>query len=770
MKIPLGLSKIGNQLIYIGENRNEKILKLPMEPYIFVKSPVPSGIHCYDLSGKKQVLKKQIDNSKRRKLVDDSYIYELAIIEHPIIPSLKFNSKPNILYFDIEAGSKGDGRFPTPRNNLIVAIAYAINDGPVQVLETIKNDSVDSDEVIIKEFLKVLYNNDIHIICGYYSSKFDMPYIMNRAKENKIDPIYFSKPAFRPLIKHDKIIQNAYKIQQTQSKTTFLGLGFLHYDIFYTSVITDTSLSGIKNKKLKTVSKYFGFDPIMLEDSEIGNIMGMIKDGKKSLLLDYVESDVLATQYLGEKYFVTEVALAEMIGLPLDVSMRRRKGTLPTIAIDREFRRANRIETAYNCVRYPDIYSEESRLANKNKYMDYEHPEFYDDSKKPYEGALVDIFHFGKFSNVYKVDFSSFYPSTMITFGISPDTTKVVRKEDGSIDYRKYTGKYSYWWDKNTFNIIIPDSKLGANIPVQIDFNKDGVIKNILINALEQRKVYKQLKKNAKNKDDEKTFDAYSLAFKVLANSMYGIIGNKNSSVGDVICALTITGICRHLTQIVLDYIGMDYVIELDTDGLYISKDIDINEINQLVEDYIISEMGMKKNYIYMEKDVYGRGYFHLKKNYVIEKPGTNMDYIVKGSTLVNTKHSEVIDRATEIFIDSVLFGKYSYEEAYKIAHDIQNYPPESFVMTVKAKRKSSYYGQLANQVIYMINSLIDHLGKDIDADEQIEYIFAINTPAGVEIVQRASKDIINYEQYHIEIDKIAQIFSKEYNKDRSLI
>lgn len=124
-----------------------------------------------------------------------------------------------------------------------------------------------------------------------------------------------------------------------------------------------------------------------------------------------------------------------------------------------------------------------------------------------YAGGFVFEPKRGKHKNIYIFDFQSLYPSIMKTFNVSLDTFLGVRKD--------YKGE----------GIVMPIKDTSKRSIFMKD--KKGIIPSIIQNVLDQRNNIRfgVMKKVVKDSPEYWNWHYRQYAFKVLANSMYGIMG-----------------------------------------------------------------------------------------------------------------------------------------------------------------------------------------------------------------------------------------------------
>ena len=186
-----------------------------------------------------------------------------------------------------------------------------------------------------------------------------------------------------------------------------------------------------------------------------------------------------------------------------------------------------------------------------------------------YEGAIVLEPKCNLYLNdpVACVDYSSLYPSSMISENISPDT-KVWTKEynlqntliketgdkkngiyiyDNLKEYKYVNIKYdTYKYIRKTASAALNKVKVGYKICrfAQYPNNKKGILPSILEECLLARKETRKQIKNQKDDFMKNVLDKRQLSIKVTANSIYGQTGAKTSTFyeKDIAASTTATG------------------------------------------------------------------------------------------------------------------------------------------------------------------------------------------------------------------------------------
>jgi len=173
--------------------------------------------------------------------------------------------------------------------------------------------------------------------------------------------------------------------------------------------------------------------------------------------------------------------------------------------------------------------------------------------KEKYDGAYIKM-NPGPYRNVSSLDAKSMYPSIMISCNISPET-KVISD--------KPIPGYS--------RSIIPN--------VYYNNEKRGIIPEIVAYMVDTRDEYKKQQKiysNPERPEYNKTKASYfkrkQNAYKIFANSIYGLLGNNNFQFYDLDNAATITGIGNRLIQYVITYLNVWIDNKLETNKDYFNE------------------------------------------------------------------------------------------------------------------------------------------------------------------------------------------------------
>lgn len=594
MRVPL-LSQPNNISLTIVHNSKVETVSLPMKPRIYIPS---STKHDGRVSNTIKKIPVGMKDTVELDVVEFNSIDKMNkfYVRYAHVVKMEYNellyceipdfyySYPNsdelkIMCLDIEVLTRGMGIFPNASRDPIIAIGYSMGDSVV----THSARCVDDERSIIDTFIDDVVRLDPDIIATYNGIKFDIPYILTRIEKLGIDAALLSRTNEHPT-------------------PTDIG-GRIHWDMWI-DVEGDQTLLGLPNRKLKTIGNHFGWSDIIdIGRDALSNTSLLVGTSE---LDEYLTSDIHLTEKLSSVYIGKHIAMSDMMGIPLRETINSYNSLIPKVMHARNLGD-----------RYIGLYTNEERYSDLLGNMRYQSAKvaIYDDGEMLEKHEVLGKY----FPKVYKIDFSSQYPTAMDTFNLSPDTTRI-------IDYREYSGEFDFKYRDNILWLKIPDKNIMKDIIIKIDMHDDGFLRKIIRTLGAKRKV---LKEKSKLEPDNKSIYSQNWAIKVLMNSIYGYEGLTVSTHGDLSVAIATVGLCRWIVGKVEDMLG-DTIIETDsvtgnTPICILRNDsyVDFIPISDLVPDYMYESInGRYKNIPTNIKVLTRNGWAKLNyvKQHLVEK------------------------------------------------------------------------------------------------------------------------------------------------------
>jgi DNA polymerase elongation subunit (family B) len=205
-----------------------------------------------------------------------------------------------------------------------------------------------------------------------------------------------------------------------------------------------------------------------------------------------------------------------------------------------------------------------------------------------YEGAIVLPPKIGMYLDqpIPVLDFNSLYPSNMIAFNLSPDTLVYVKTYDSRGKKIRQEGsdgddfkKQGYVIDEIGYDIY-DDSKnptgrvvCGFIQPTTEDSRTVGVLPLTLDILLKKRKETRKLMETIEDDAQKSVLNGLQLAYKVVANSVYGQCGSKTSPIRKLEVAACTTAAGRDRIQFAKSIVENEFggeVVYGDTDSIFV--------------------------------------------------------------------------------------------------------------------------------------------------------------------------------------------------------
>jgi len=402
------------------------------------------------------------------------------------------NPELRIMAFDCEMTNPRG--LPNPKRDPIIIISIATSKGDAKLLTMDKDDAA-----LLKEFIEFVEDFDPDIICGYNSDNFDWPYMLHRAKLHKVQ-LNIGRDGTAPRLQPGPL-----------NRVSVVGRS--NVDLYR---VVDRDLGGVQIKTLEDVAEFLG----VIKKSERTNLpaaeMHKYWDDpeKRRTLLRYAKDDVISTLGIAKKLLPLQYEFARMARQPLDEVSKMGRG--------------RQVESLL-CA---EAYKIGELVPSRGREVG-----------EKYVGGFVLEPKKGIHENVACLDFSSMYPSIMISFNISPDT---VTGEDGH-----EAPEVGYRFRKKP----------------------DGFFKRILQELVSKRSALKrELETLRKDTHEYQLLDIRQQAIKILTNAFYGYTGWTPARWYRRECAEATAAWGRHFIKQAIkraEEMGLE-VIYGDTDSLFV--------------------------------------------------------------------------------------------------------------------------------------------------------------------------------------------------------
>jgi DNA polymerase elongation subunit (family B) len=348
-----------------------------------------------------------------------------------------------------------------------------------------------------------------------------------------------------------------------------------------------------------------------------------------------------------------------------------------------------------------------------------------------YEGAVVLPPKIGMYLEdpIPVLDFNSLYPSNMIAFNISPDTLVYVKtfnadgrkiSHEGASDDEVSKLKESFKIDEISFDTKDDDGTItgrktcGYSQPGD-DPRSIGLLPMTLDILLKKRKETRKLMETADDAQ-KSVLNGLQLAYKVVANSVYGQTGSRTSPIRRVEVAACTTAAGRDRLMFAKEIVETEFggqVIYGDTDSIFIkfpTKDLATAiDLGQKAAERITS-LCRKPYKIEYEKTFYPFILF-CRKRYMGLKYETDITKCKRASMGIALKRRDSAPIVKDIYGGAldILMEERSLKNAQKFVQDslvdvLQNKVPiDKFVITKQLR--DDYITEVPEQIRHHISS-----------------------------------------------------------------
>jgi len=227
------------------------------------------------------------------------------------------------------------------------------------------------------------------------------------------------------------------------------------------------------------------------------------------------------------------------------------------------------------------IYSRVAYEASKRGQIILDQESEMGDTK--YEGAIVLPPHIGMYLDtpVAVLDFNSLYPSSMIGENLSPDTLVAVKTYDTRGNLKgieglkeKVTGAHEVTYDLKEGDKIVGKHVCIYAQPTEDNPLSKGLIPTALEIMLKKRKeARKKMEDPALDDAQKSVYNGLQLAYKVVANSIYGQLGSRTSPIRKICVAACTTAVGRRSLLFAKETVETEFgatVVYGDTDSIFV--------------------------------------------------------------------------------------------------------------------------------------------------------------------------------------------------------
>jgi DNA polymerase elongation subunit (family B) len=569
---------------------------------------------------------------------------------------------PRVVSFDIECFSSNPSRMPDAVNSkdCVFQIAVCASTGE-NVLLTLGHATPSSEYVTVEcaseaellvKFVETIQRIDPHIITGYNIFRFDIPYLLDRARLNRVDG--------------DFMLQGVGGVKGTVREIRWSSSAFSSQQFKFLAVPGRVSID-----MLPVVQRDFKFDSYKLKTvSE--HFLGETKDPMtpRGIFAAY-ELGVLLRQQAGNvgaealarvgKYCVQDAALVLRLFRHLQTFVGCVElSAVMHVPISVLFTQGQQIRV------YSQVFREcfkEQRVVNRTRDDDV-----HKDGK--YQGAYVFDPRPGVYDNVVSFDFNSLYPTTQQAYNICPST---------HIPAGAPTAAAAA--PAGVHVITVGDAGGGDTQTERFMKQPEGVLPRLLRELLEARAATRAALKKLGPADAAlaEVLDKRQLALKVSANSVYGSMGAGKGYLPFLEGAAATTAAGRANIARAAEFIQTVHRAELvygDTDSVYVRfPEFDDRPVHELWDHCLAVEKSVSAlfpapMYMAFEEAVYRRYLILSKKRYVCTKVDRRGDMsaklTVRGIVLTRRDNSNVV-RAVYEQIVKAIFDRASYDTVYEI-------------------------------------------------------------------------------------------------------
>uniref|UniRef100_A0A6C0JKD1 DNA-directed DNA polymerase n=1 Tax=viral metagenome TaxID=1070528 RepID=A0A6C0JKD1_9ZZZZ len=541
-----------------------------------------------------------------------------------------------------------------------------------------------------------------------------------------------------------------YEIHTKSTRGLFAG-NYVRFDIVGNTI--NPYADGKKFKVKEVFPKKF---IVELDDSNYLNTFDDIsKEDRKKLEWSFSKDDVSAQDMFElhkkgpadrskiAKYCIQDCDLVLTLMAKLDTLVNARgMADVCRVPIDFIFLRGQGIKI-YSAVAYNASKRGQIIMAQESV-----------DGDMSYEGAVVLPPKIGMYLEdpIPVLDFNSLYPSNMIAFNISPDSLVYVKtfNMDGRKIHHEGTDgsaldklKETYQIDEISFDVkndadeVIGRKTCGYAQPTS-DPRSTGLLPMTLDILLKKRKETRKLMEKTDDDAQKSVLNGLQLAYKVVANSVYGQTGSRTSPIRKVEVAACTTAAGRERLMFAKSVVETEFGAEViygDTDSIFVkfpTKDLATAiELGKKAAERITSQC-RKAHKIEYEKTFFPFILF-CRKRYMglkYEDDPTKCKRVGMGIALKRRDNAPIVKDIFGGALD-ILMEERSLKNAQNFVKDMlvqvmQNkIPLEKFIITKQLRDDYKNPGQIAHRVL--ADRMEERDGTAPQVGDRLAYIYVAN-------------------------------------------
>jgi DNA polymerase elongation subunit (family B) len=367
-----------------------------------------------------------------------------------------------------------------------------------------------------------------------------------------------------------------------------------------------------------------------------------------------------------------------------------------------------------------------------------------------YEGAIVLPPKIGMYLDqpIAVLDFNSLYPSNMIAYNLSPDTLVYVKTYDSrgkKVNQEGSDGADGYTIDEIGYDIYDDAKNPAGRIvcgfvqPKPDDPRTIGVLPLTLDILLKKRKETRKIMESVEDDAQKAVLNGLQLAYKVVANSVYGQCGSRTSPIRRMEVAACTTAVGRQKIYDAKGIVESEFggeVIYGDTDSIFIKfATKDLAESIRLGQESAarITSLCRKAHKIEYEKTMFPFILF-CRKRYVGMLYETDVTKCYRKTMGVALKRRDNAPIVKDIFGGAldILMDKRDIRPAQEFVKEMlvklmkNEFPLEKFIITKQLRDDYKNPGQIAHRVLADRMEERD-AGNAPQVGDRLPYIYVAN-------------------------------------------